>query len=151
MDTEARFWPKVDRSGGPDACWRWLAAKSGNGYGAFYFRGRWGLAYRCAYELLVGPIPEGLQIDHLCRVRDCVNPTHLEPVTHRENLLRGEGVAAQHAAKTHCPRGHPYSGVNLYVYPAPRGQRECRECRRQYQRRLSRRRRAAAELVEVGA
>lgn len=78
-------------------------------------------AHRFAYELANGPIPDGLEIDHLCRNRKCVNPAHLQAVSHRENMLR--------AAKTHCLNGHPLTGPNVYLRPDGRG-RECRECRR---------------------
>src|SRR6266496_2265386 len=98
-DTEAldglvtRFWAKVDRSGGSRACWLWTGKTGRDGYGRIGLGGRGALvrvrAHRFAYELLIGPIPDGLQIDHLCRVRHCVNPAHLEPVTQRENILRG--------------------------------------------------------------
>jgi HNH endonuclease len=119
-----RFWSKVQRS--ESGCWEWTAAKT-VGYGRFADKGRTLLAHRVAYELLIGPIPEGLQIDHLCRNPSCVNPAHLEPVTSRENLLRGVGEPARNAAKTHCPQGHEYSPENTYAY---RGMRMCVECRR---------------------
>lgn len=86
-DIEARFWAKVDKT---ETCWLWTAAiRRRSGYGVFSHQARTMLAHRFAYELLVGPIPDGLVIDHLCRVRHCVNPDHLEPVTQRENLRRG--------------------------------------------------------------
>lgn len=131
----ARFWAKVNKTGpvpdyAPDLgpCWLWLAAKN-KGYGCFGVTGKMVLAHRYAYELAIGPIPSGLTIDHLCRTPSCVNPAHLEPVTHRENVLRGVGPTAQQARKTHClPGGHPLSGDNLYL--RPNGKRECRTCRR---------------------
>jgi hypothetical protein len=84
-------------------------------------------AHRAAYEMLVGPIPEGLVIDHLCRNRACCNPAHLEPVTHRINLLRGEGRTAREAKQTRCVSGHPLTGENVYL--DRRGRRHCIACR----------------------
>lgn len=89
-----RFWPKVERV--EDGCWLWTASLTGDGYGRISLGGKFGpmgLAHRVAYELLVGPIPEGLELDHLCRVRRCVNPEHLEPVTHAENVRRAQEAA----------------------------------------------------------
>lgn len=126
-----RFLKRVDMNGpywNGSACWLWTGGTV-NGYGRFYYEYRDRPAHRVSYQLLVGEIPIGLQLDHLCRVRGCVNPAHLEPVTRRENILRGEGASARCAAATHCPQGHPYAGANLYV--APSGYRVCRECRRQ--------------------
>lgn len=129
MTTEQRFWSKVDRSGGADSCWVWLASIWNSGYGQFFPGGGKNVsAHRYSYELAFGPIPDGLVLDHLCGNKRCVNPFHLEAVTHRENTLRFDGVASKHAEKTHCPKGHPYSGDNLYEW---RGSRFCRECRRE--------------------
>lgn len=108
-----------------DTCWLWLGGKQSEGYGHFHLQGQNVYAHRYAYEFCVGPIPNGLTIDHLCRVRACVNPDHLEPVTTRENTLRGIGPTAKHARATHCPSGHLYLGENLILY---RGWRSCREC-----------------------
>jgi hypothetical protein len=90
--------------------------------------------HRVVYEYVVGPIPEGMQIDHLCRNRACCRPEHLEPVTIRENLLRGETHAAANAAKTHCANGHPFSGENLSIQVG-RYQRVCKACKRAEARR----------------
>jgi hypothetical protein len=113
----------VDAAG----CWLWTAARDGSGYGHVRWQGKLVKAHRIVYELLVGPITEET-LDHLCRVWHCVNPDHLEPVSRRENTLRGDTMAAKHAATTHCPAGHPYSGANVYYKPG-NGARECVTCR----------------------
>lgn len=124
-----RFWAKVAKT---PTCWLWTGARYSGGYGLLRAAdGRNTPAHRVAYELLIGPIPDGLEIDHVrdrgCRHRNCVNPAHLEAVTHRENVCRGATFAAANIRKTHCVHGHPLSGANLYI-PA-RGGRECRACR----------------------
>lgn len=126
MRTESeRFWEKVDKSGD---CWEWTAYKL-QGYGRFGVGGSYKnggrilYAHRWSYEQMIGPIPKGLTIDHLCRNRACVNPDHLEPVTAAENTRRGG-----RSLITHCPKGHPYSGENLMSHPD--GSRRCRECNR---------------------
>lgn len=106
-------------------CWLWTANQS-KGYGLFWLRGKVRAAHRVAYERHVGQIPEGLQLDHLCRTPLCVNPTHLEPVSHRENQLRGIGFVSQNARVTHCPHGHPYDETNTYITYT--GSRRCRAC-----------------------
>ena len=113
-------------------CWEWTAGKVPNGYGMFWMDGRHHGAHRVSWLLHKGFIPVGLQLDHLCRVRHCVNPDHLEPVTTQENLLRGETNAAHNAAKTHCPQGHPYAGSNLYR--SKTNERYCLTCIRQRKR-----------------
>ena len=127
-----KFWSRVDRSVGPESCWLWLGPRNGKWqYGNFHDSRltppRW-RAHRFAYELLVGPIPEGLTLDHLCFNTLCVNPKHLEPVTMRENLMRGNGFSAKAARATHCPQGHPYDEANTRI--TPQGWRACRECAR---------------------
>lgn len=117
----------------PTDCWVFAGRKHPDGYGRVKGGGRMRQAHRVLYEALVGPIPDGLTIDHLCRVRACVNPLHLEPVTNRENILRGEGWPARNARKTHCAYGHPFDEANTYVDPS--GRRTCRACRREVDRR----------------
>ena len=113
-------------------CWLWEGALSGNGYGSFYDGERMVSAHSFAYVNSKGPVPEGLELDHLCRIRCCVNPEHLEPVTRRENTLRG--VAGHHMrGKTHCSRGHALDEAN--TYRRSNGNRSCRTCERLKRRR----------------
>lgn len=110
-------------------CWAWIGSRATGGYGSIWRDGRNVHAHRAVYELLVGPIPDGLHIDHLCRNRNCVNPDHLEPVTLVENILRGEGIMALNARKTHCMHGHPFTEENTH-WRARDGKlwRSCRTC-----------------------
>jgi hypothetical protein len=126
-----RFWAFVDIQG-EDDCWIWHGKVHRGDYG--YFAGVVNCyAHRFAYEDLIGPIPVGLTLDHLCRVPRCVNPKHLEPVTGKVNILRGNGWAAHNARKTHCKQGHPFDTKNTYTNPE--GERVCCTCRREANRR----------------
>ncbi len=121
----ARFFHKIRVADvrDPDACWLWTGSTS-RGYGQMWDGQRVRLAHIVAYELFNGPVLDGLELDHLCRVHACANPDHLEAVPHRENVLRGDATRR----KTHCPQGHPYDEANTYV--DPRGSQRCIECRR---------------------
>lgn len=125
--------------GKPDenGCWPWLGHIDRKGYGR---AGKRGPAYRAVYELLVGPIPPGMTLDHLCYVTRCVNPGHLEVVTQSENSRRQRS-----ASKTHCVNGHLYDEKNTYIRPAGNsGNRDCRACTVERQRRYQERKRGAA-------
>ncbi len=122
-----RFMQKIsiDPSNG---CWNWTGCIGNTGYGqACIENGIRKYAHVLAYEIFIGPKPKGLDLDHLCRNRRCVNPSHLEPVTRRENLMRGNTIPARKAAQTHCKRGHPLEGDNLYI--TSNGTRSCRICK----------------------
>jgi hypothetical protein len=106
-------------------CWLWTASGTQTGYGQMRIRGKSYLASRISYEMHIGPIPHGLTIDHLCRVRCCVNPAHLEAVTFKVNVLRGNAVSAIAARKTHCVHGHPF---DERTYVGRNGARVCRPC-----------------------
>lgn len=109
-------------------CWLWTGGGS-RGYGYFWLRGRWRSTHRIAFEHYRGPVPEGLQLDHLCKTPACCNPDHLEPVLQRVNLLRGRGFAAINASATHCANGHSYTVDNTIVSKKT-GWRRCRACTR---------------------
>lgn len=136
IDVDDRFWSKVDASGD---CWEWKASTDKDGYGQYGVGSRTDnsrtkvKAHRYSYEALVGPIPQGLTIDHLCRRRSCVNPDHLEAVTIGDNNRRG-ATRFRNGNKTHCPNGHPYDMFETG--------RRCRRCYRNRQREYMRRWRA---------
>lgn len=149
--------PAVDRilertAADPDSgCWIWQGAVNAGGYGRVSVGSRaegtlrQEFIHRAVYEALVAPIPEGLHIDHLCRVRHCVNPEHMDPVPKAVNTLRGEAPAARNARKTHCDNDHPLEGDNLRVTRA--GHRQCRTCFRASQKRHRQRHRAQISKV----
>jgi hypothetical protein len=123
----------------------WISTKNPHkhtGYTLTYFRGKRWLTHRLAYTAFVGEIPVGLQIDHLCRVRSCCNPDHLEPVTGRVNTLRGVSLSAQYAVATHCVHGHEFTPENTKIKKHGRA-RACRECDRQQKRESRARSRAS--------
>lgn len=128
-----RFWSKVQKRTEPhpaigSPCWIWTAAINNSGYGSFAVaHGKSIGAHRWAYESTVGSVPSGMELDHLCRDRSCVNPAHLEPVTKAENVRRGLSPMAEQARRTHCPQGHPYSAENTIL---DEGSRRCLICRR---------------------
>lgn len=128
---EIRFWLKVEKT---DRCWLWKGWKHESGYGRFVIHGNNTYPHRIAYEVVKGRIPEGKTLDHLCRNRLCVNPDHLEPVTNRENLIRGNGFAGQNIRKTHCPNGHRLEEGNLVRSQLKLGRRTCVICNRERQR-----------------
>jgi hypothetical protein len=114
------IYSRTDRSG---ECWLWLGGYLKDGYGQISIASKLWLAHRASFTIFRGPIPPTLQLDHLCRVRACVNPDHLEPVTNAENCRRGTG------AKTHCVNGHEFTVENTYT-DRKNGHRHCRECNR---------------------
>jgi hypothetical protein len=144
-----RFWAKVEIT---PSCWIWRGALNEKGYGKIGRGGRGEgniRAHRASYELFVGPIPEGLELDHLCHTADkscpggntclhrrCVNPDHLEPVTRKINQHRGNGPGGINSRKTHCPKGHTYCPENTVTNPTT-GWRTCRICRTAYMKKYN--------------
>lgn len=160
-DHKARFESRFARA--DDGCWLWTGRLNNMGYGVFGIGRRIFLAHRVAHELFKGPIPAGLSVDHVCHNsaagcpgglecshRRCVNPDHLEAVSHRTNMLRAPLTATGiNHRKTHCAKaGHPLSGSNLYL--SPRGERQCRACRKASKAAFDERRRQSASAGQSG-
>ena len=124
VDLARYFHPRINKVEG--GCWLWVGPVAGGGYGRVYTNNGYYTAHRLSYVEHRGQIPDGLVVDHLCRVPACVNPSHLEPVTQGENVRRGLNPIARNPWFAHCPNGHPYGGDNLYSH---RGHRHCRACR----------------------
>jgi hypothetical protein len=130
MEIEERFWSKVDwDASNPERCWPWLGAKNPKGYGKFHLLGATVAVHRLVYEMEVGPLVEGLEIDHDCKNRACVNPEHLRQMTHRENVFRIDSIGSE----THCSEGHPRNEANTYVKKSD-NTRDCRPCKARRQR-----------------
>lgn len=129
---------KLERFSTPEpntGCWLWVGGLIPQGCGMVAFGGKHRRAHKAAYEALVGPVPDGLVLDHLCRQRSCVNPSHLEPVTQQINAWRGAGITGENHRKTTCKRGHPYVGWNLMSRGAWRGCRTCKNAMARVRRR----------------
>lgn len=128
IQNQPRFLSTLDKFSDSGSCWKWPGCTGRNGYASAYFKGKIYAAHRLAYMLKRGPIGDGLVLDHLCRVRNCVNPWHLEAVTQRENLIRGVGAVAINIRKTSCIHGHDFTEANTIINRD--GTRRCRTCAR---------------------
>lgn len=127
MNKKEDFWKHIEKT---ETCWLWRGGLTSTGYGRFYYLGTNSRAHRLCWEALKGKIPDGLELDHLCRIRNCVNPNHLEPVTTVENTMRGNSPAAISARKTHCKYGHSLLDKNnLYKNKRKPTWRICQKCR----------------------
>lgn len=131
MSILQRFWSNIVIT---DGCWLWKGYINKDGYGRFKIKNRHYMVHRFSYERYKEEIPEGLEIDHLCRHRNCVNPEHLEAVTHLENIRRGDLSynGALNRNKVYCLHGHEFNEVNTYY--RPNGKRNCRECHKLLER-----------------
>lgn len=145
LTPDERLFSKIEKSPDPEGCWLWTGSIAPTGYGLLRRDKRTQYAHRFMYERLVGEIPDGLVIDHLCRVRNCVNPKHLEPVTQYVNVIRGDGPKV-HGSKTHCLRGHPFTEENTYVF---RNGRHCRLCKRERQEKYNARKRGMLNALPL--
>lgn len=146
LPLEQRLWPNVAPLS-LDACWPWNGSVVSRNRGRITNDGRLQYVHKLIWEMLNGPVPEGLELDHLCRNPNCVNPRHLEAVTHQENIRRGDNRTNNALAnKTHCPQGHEYTPENTYYQPKMPTSRHCKICRREYKARL----RAALSQTEEG-
>jgi hypothetical protein len=148
LTVDDRFWRQVE-GGDFETCWLWTGRPANAGYGKFVVRQKWYQAHRFAYERLIGPIPDGLDLDHLCRNRACVNPWHMDPVTRYVNSRRAQlgwrvSRDRTHPVETHCAQGHARTEANTYFPPNGRSPR-CRTCNREEARRSKARRRASKE------
>ena len=124
---KSRFISKIDFHSSPIGCWIWKGSHGGHIYGRFWFMEKNVLAHRFSYEFIAGyEIPQDYAVDHLCKNTSCVNPNHLEAVSKYENSIRTNSEYGKNAAKTHCKRGHPLFGENLYE--AKNGTRKCKIC-----------------------
>lgn len=154
MSLEERLASGIDMRG-PDECWPWMGALISGGYGQINAAGRTRHVHRVVYEILVGPVPDGLTLDHECHTREvtcnlgdlcphrrCCNPAHLEPVTQQTNVRRGRGLTARNAVATHCKHGHEFTLENTYRW---RGHRMCRQCVRNNKRALRTRRKDSGQ------
>lgn len=128
LNATERFWKKVSKT---DTCWNWLGTLNESGYPIFFMEHRNYRAHRVSYEWSGHKIPKKFVIDHLCRNTKCVNPSHLRAVTDEVNILAGTCPSAMNARKTHCKRGHIFTGINLIVFSRKKGKdgRRCRTCR----------------------
>ena len=149
MTNIERFWSHV-RKDSNNECWIWLSSLTEDGYGIFWIDHYHNIrAHRYLYELVKGKIPDGLVIDHLCRNPKCVNPNHLEAVTNKENLLRGNGFGGVNSRKTHCKRGHELTPENIYGGIKGRG-RDCKLCKAVTRNERHQRRLACRSLTRQG-
>ena len=141
QDEAARFWSYVDLPPSADECWNWRGAARPLGYGMFGLRGEAYGTHRISYTLARGPIPDGLVLDHLCRNPRCINPAHLEPVTQRENVLRGDARLTK-SPDERCPKGHEPNWMQVQKHGPDRPKtRVCRGCFNERARRRTARRR----------